>query len=57
VAFYLYGLYLSGSEDFNLAYLIGGVVVGLFTITNLLAEFLPSHYHKIFPSQANAGRF
>ena len=57
VAFYLYGLFLSGSEDFNLAYLIGGVVVGLFTITNLLAEFLPSHYHKIFPSQANAGRF
>ena len=43
VAFYLYGLFLSGSEDFNLTYLMGGVVVGLFALTNLTAEFLPSH--------------
>lgn len=49
VAAYLYSLYLSGLESVSYLYIAAGIVVFMFFLTTLLAEFLPMHYRKIFP--------
>lgn len=49
VGAYLYSLYLSGLESVSYWYIAAGIVVFLFFLTTLLAEFLPMHYGKIFP--------
>lgn len=46
---YLYSLYISASEKFSVFYFVAGVVVFIFFLTTIFAEFLPFHYKKIFP--------
>lgn len=49
VAIYLYSLFLVATEQTAIVYLVAGLVVFLFSCTTFIAEFLPTHYSKVFP--------
>lgn len=49
VVAYEYSLILGAMENFSFIYVIAGVVVGMFFLSNVIAEFLPTHYRKVFP--------
>lgn len=50
---YLIGLYLGAHESYSVWYFLAGVIVCIFFITTLIAEFLPMHYNKLFPDPKN----
>lgn len=50
VSVYLYSLYLVATEQSAVICVLAGTVVIFFSFTTIVAEFLPTHYRKVFPS-------
>lgn len=57
VVAYLYSLYLGATERFSYFYVAAGVIVSLFLFTTVIAEFLPTHYSKLFPDPTPKKQF
>lgn len=55
VVAYLASLYLMGNERFAPLFVGAGAVVSIFCFTTLIAELLPQHVLKYFPSPINEG--
>lgn len=46
---YEYSLVVGALEEFSFLYVAAGAVVAVFFLSNVLAEFFPTHYQKVFP--------
>lgn len=57
VGIYLYSLVLVATEDTAIVYGIAGVLVSLFCLTTILAEFSPTHFLKVFPDPRSGVQF
>lgn len=57
VTIYLYSLYLVATEQTAILYGAAGIVVFLFCLTTIIAEFLPTHYFKVFPDPRSRLKF